>query len=129
MTLGLAILSSVVDRRYSAQTLELESAEQRYRLLFERSLAGVIRTTLDGKILDCNHAYAKIFGYASCEELIASPVTNRYVHPEDENAFITRLRQEKSLANYEHCLRRKDGTTVWLLEAHTWWKTRMVHPR
>lgn len=108
MILGLAVLSSIVDRRYSAQTLELESAEQRYRLLFERSLAGVIRTTLDGKILDCNDACAKIFGYPSRKELLASPVTNRCVRAEDQAVFIARLKQEGSLTNYEHCLRRKD---------------------
>ena len=103
------------DRRLSAQTLELESAEQRYRQLFERSLAGVIRTTLDGRILDCNLACARIFGYATCEELIASPITDRYFHPEDRNTFIAILRKVKSLTNYEQCLRRRDGSKVWLL--------------
>jgi two-component system cell cycle sensor histidine kinase/response regulator CckA len=113
--LGLAILSSVIDRRSFAQILKLESAEYRYRLLFERSLAGVIRTTLDGQILDCNDACARMFGYASCEEMLATPVTNRYVNPEDRDAFMTRLKKEKSLTNHEHCLRRKDGSPVWLL--------------
>src|SRR5713226_4114126 len=115
MILALAVLSSIVDRRYSAQALELEAKEQRYRLLFEGSLAGVIRTTLDGKILDCNEACARMFGYASREELIASAVTNRCFHLEDQDAFIARLKEEKRLANYEHCLRRKDGSPVWLL--------------
>ncbi len=107
LVLGLAVLSSLFDRRYSAQTLELESAEQRYRLLFERSLAGVMRTTLDGYILDCNNTCARIFGYSSCDELKASPVGNRYFDPEDRNSFIARLNEEKSLTSYEHCLRRK----------------------
>ncbi len=30
------------------------SSEERYRLLFERSLAAVCHTTLDGRVLDCN---------------------------------------------------------------------------
>jgi two-component system cell cycle sensor histidine kinase/response regulator CckA len=115
MILGLAVLWSVVYRRYSAKTLKLESAEERYRLLFERSLAGVIRTTLDGKILDCNDACARIFGYASREELIASSITNRCVHPEDQEVFITRLKREKSLTNYEHYVQRKDKSPAWLL--------------
>ena len=109
------ILSSIVDRRYSAQTVELQSAEERYRLLFEGSLAGMVRTTLDGKILDCNAACAKILGYSSRNELLASPVTNRCFHPQDQAVFIARLKQEKVLTNYEHCLRRKDGSSVWLL--------------
>jgi two-component system, cell cycle sensor histidine kinase and response regulator CckA len=115
LALARRVLSSIVDRRYSARALELESAERRYRLLFERSLAGVVRTTLDGKILDCNDACAKILGYVSREELLASPVTNRCVHLEDQAIFIDRLKNENSLTNYEHCLRRKDGSAVWLL--------------
>ncbi len=113
--LSLTVLTSVYDRRFSAQTLELESAEQRYRLLFERSLAGVLRTPLDGRILECNLACARIFGHATCEELIASPIGNRYFRPEDRDTFIAILRNAKSLTNYEQCLRRKDGSKVWLL--------------
>ena len=119
MILAFAVLTSVFDRRLSAQSLELESAEQRYRQLFERSLAGVIRTTLDGRILDCNLACARIFGYPTCEELIASPITDRYFSPEDRNTFIAILRKVKSLTNYEQCLRRKDGSKVWLLGSAT----------
>ena len=115
MVLGLAALSFVVGCRYSTRSLGLESAGQRYRLLFERSLAGMIRTTVDGKILDCNDACAKIFGYASCEELLSSPVTNRSFSPEEHDAFIKRLKEEKSLTNHEHSMRRKDGSPVWLL--------------
>jgi PAS domain-containing protein len=62
--LAFVILTSLIDRRFSSQTLELESSENRYRLLFERSLAGIYRSTLDGHILDVNDAFARIFGYA-----------------------------------------------------------------
>ena len=115
VVLGIAILTSLFDRRYSAQTLELESAEQRYRLLFERSQAGIIRTTLDGSILDCNQSCARILGYASREELMVSPKADHYFDPEDRNTFVAKLKKEKSLTNYERCLRRKDGSPVWLL--------------
>ena len=115
MILSLAVLTSVFDRRISAQSLELESAEQRYRLLFERSLAGVIRTTLDGRVLECNLACARMFGYGTCEELIASPASDRYFRAEDRNTFLAILRKVKSITNYEQCLRRKDGSKVWLL--------------
>ena len=112
--LSLVLLIPVFDRR-SAQFLELESAEQRYRLLYERSLAGVLRSTLDGRILDCNLACARIFGHATCEDLIASPVNDRYFHAEDRTTFIAILQKVKLLTNYEQCLRRKDGSKVWLL--------------
>jgi two-component system sensor histidine kinase/response regulator len=44
MVLGLAVLTSVADRRFSAQAMEIASSAERYRTLFERSLAGVYRT-------------------------------------------------------------------------------------
>ena len=115
MILALAILTSVFDRRLSAQGLELESAEQRYRLLFERSLAGLMRASLDGKVLECNLAAARIFGYASSAELIVTSAHDRYFHPEDRSAFLALVQKEKNLTNHEECLRRKDGTKVWLL--------------
>jgi two-component system sensor histidine kinase/response regulator len=115
MVLGLALLGSIVDRRYSAQTGELETAEKRYRLLFERSLAGVLRTNMDGLVLDCNEACARIFGYASREELIGTRMIERYANPDDRTTLLDKLKEAKSITNYEHCLRRKDGSTVWLL--------------
>jgi PAS domain S-box-containing protein len=116
MILSLAVLTSVLDRRVTAQTQELE---QRYRQLFERSLAGVLRTTLDGRILECNLACARIFGYATCEDFVASPITGLYFHPRDRDTFIAILLKVKNLTNYEQCLRRKDGSKVWLLGSAT----------
>ena len=48
----------------------LRASEERYRLLFERNLAGVYRVTVDGHLLDCNDACARIFGYASASEML-----------------------------------------------------------
>ena len=115
MILAFAVLTAVFHRRFSAQTQELESAEERYRQLFERSLAGILRTTLDGRILECNLACAQIFGYASRQEMIASSLADRYFNPEDRKTFVAVLEKAKYLTNYEQCLRRKDGSKVWLL--------------
>ena len=101
IVLALAIITSIVDRQYSAQASQLASTEQRYRLLFERSLAGVYRITLDGRILDCNDACARILGYASREELLQHVVpAASYSSPDDLAEFISRLRSEKSLTNF-----------------------------
>ena len=115
MILIVALLASVFDRRISAQNLELESAEERYRLLFERSMAGVVRTSLEGRILECNLACAHLFGYDTCEEMTANSFCDRYFDPQDRSAFLERLQKARSLTNLEECLRRKDGSKVWTL--------------
>ena len=119
MILGLAILTSLIDRRFSAQTQELESSEKRYRLLFERSLAGVCRSTLDGRVLDVNEACYRIFGYTSREEHMAHNVIELWFDPADGEKFMARLQQQKYLANSEQILLHKDGSKIWVLENAT----------
>ncbi|MGH9469795.1 MAG: MHYT domain-containing protein [Terriglobia bacterium] len=115
MVLGLALITSMVDRRFSAQALQLASSEGRYRLLFERSLAGVFRTTVDGRALDCNDALARILGHKSRKECLARPVAEWYSSAESRKSVLLRLKEQKSLSNVELSLRRKDGGTVWVL--------------
>ncbi len=94
----------------------LRASETRYRTLFERNLAGVYRTTLEGRILDCNDSFARMFGYDSREEVLGQPAWDFYRNSEDRDAAVTRLRERHSLSNYESCQRRRDGTLVWVLE-------------
>jgi PAS domain S-box-containing protein len=119
MVLAFAVLGAIGDRQRVAQALELESSEHRYRHLFERSLAGVYRSTIDGRILDVNEACFRIFGYASREEQLAHNASAVWLESGDREKFLARLRLEKSLANHECCYRRKDGTLVWVLESVT----------
>ncbi len=107
----------ISERRRSEQALR--DSESRYRLLFERNLAGVYRSTLDGRILDCNEAFARAFGYASVEEALAQQATSLYADADGRDAFISRLREKGSVASLEFCMRRKDGSPVWVLENAT----------
>ena len=75
-----AIRGATEKRRLRAESAraeaELRESEARYRLLFERNLAGVYRSTTDGRLLDCNDALAAIYGYGSREEALAQPATS-----------------------------------------------------
>jgi diguanylate cyclase (GGDEF)-like protein/PAS domain S-box-containing protein len=94
----------------------LKVSEKRYRALFERNLAGVYRSTTDGRLLDCNESFARIFGYASREEVLRQDAWNFYVKPGDREAALAKLVERQSLTNYELCMRRKDGSQVWVLQ-------------
>jgi len=58
-----------ISERKKAQDA-LRSSERRYRLLFERNMAGVFRTTRHGQLVDCNQSFAQILGYSSREEAL-----------------------------------------------------------
>ncbi|HEU4414954.1 MAG TPA: response regulator [Candidatus Angelobacter sp.] len=111
-----AVITSLVDQRFSAQAMELESSEKRYRLLFERTPAGVFRTRLDGSILEVNEACAKIFGYSSVQENLKATCQDQYFLPESREAMVETIKKEKIVTNLECCFRRRDGSPVWVLE-------------
>jgi diguanylate cyclase (GGDEF)-like protein/PAS domain S-box-containing protein len=95
----------------------LRGSEQRHRVLFERNLAGVYRNTIDGRILDCNDAMARILGFSSREELMQQSASELYQDPAHRRDFIAELRRERMMTSREISLRRKDGRPVWLVES------------
>ncbi len=111
----------VVERTAELQAVgtELRGSQERYRLLFDQNLAGVFRTGLDGRILDCNDFCARIFGFASRQELLSHTAWDVYSSPADREAFVSRLLIEGILTNFEACYRKKDGSQVWVLENAT----------
>lgn len=91
-----------------AQKALIES-EQKCRQLFESNLAGVYKTHFDGRVLDCNLAFAQMLGFDTADELIGSQVKDLYVDKTDRIKYIELLKQKKGLNNYISKLRRKDG--------------------
>jgi len=117
--LGLVSLTSWVDRKFAAHALELHASDERYRHLFERSLAGVYVGTPDGRLLDCNDAYSRILGYASNVECLSYAKLDSGFGSGDREEFLSKLEDTRALTNFEHCLQRKDNTSVWVLENAT----------
>ncbi len=91
---------------------ERQASEQRYRMLFERNVAGVFRTTLDGRFLDCNDALAAYLGYASREELLSRQSWDLYHQRTDREQLLARLERDRALTNLRLHLKKKDGSSV-----------------
>jgi PAS domain S-box-containing protein len=97
-----------VTEEIEAQTRLVES-EQRYRQLFESNLAGVYKTNLNGDILDCNMAFAKILGYDNSSEIQHLNISNIYFEEKDRKEYLKLLMANRSLSNYTSTVKRKDG--------------------
>ncbi|MBZ5689326.1 MAG: EAL domain-containing protein [Acidobacteriia bacterium] len=115
LALGLTglCLGAVVTERKRVERAIGES-ERRYRLLFERNLAGVFRTTLAGRVLECNQAAASMLGYDSPKDVVISS-DDLYYCGSDRDAFITKIKSERSITNHEMQFRRKNGDCTWVM--------------
>jgi PAS domain S-box-containing protein len=91
---------------------DLRASESRYRHLFEHNLAGVVRTNLDGRVLDCNPALVRMLGYTLENIPNAASV---YYFENDRARLIERLKTERFVTNQELKFRRKDGGALWVL--------------
>lgn len=91
---------------------ERQASEERYRMLFDRNVAGVFRSTLDGRMLDCNEALARVLGYDSRDEVLALPAWDFYHQRSDREAVLHLLEKNRALTQMRISLRRKDGSAV-----------------
>lgn len=89
-----------------------QASERRYRMLFELNVAGVFRSTLDGRLLDCNDALVGYLGYGSREELLARPTWDLYPQRSDREQLIAELQRGQPLTNVSLHLKKRDGSPI-----------------
>ncbi len=94
----------------------LQESEARCRRLFEDDLTGDFLTALDGRILACNPAFARIFGFASVEEALNTNIRDLYEDPGDRDRLLERLRGEGKVENEGRIRKRRDGTRIHVVE-------------
>lgn len=115
-----AVCRDVTERKRFESALA--ASEQRYRLLTEQNLAGLLRTTVDGRILDCNPAAVRIFGYDDAAELKSRNAAALYFDPEDRTSYVDRIVSRGTAVNVEIEAIRKDGERITLLENGSLWE-------
>lgn len=91
----------------------LSQPETRYRSVFENNIAGLIISTEDGRLLDCNEKLLDIFGYSSKDEMQAIRMPDLYADPADRERLLEQLRAKKLTQNVEMRHKRKDGSLIW----------------
>jgi len=86
-----------------------ESAKEHYRLLFDRNLAGVFRSRGDGRLLECNEAFAQLLGHRTPQDALEQSVWDLYLDGAERQQFVDRLRADGRVANHETRWRRANG--------------------
>jgi PAS domain S-box-containing protein len=111
---GIAIFSEDVTARELAADVLLKS-EERYRMLFEKTVAGVGIITVGETVVDCNDAWARMLGHPSAAECHESQIQNCYRDPAQREPLVAELCRIGAVINREWELCRKDGSSLWVL--------------
>jgi len=109
-----SLLSDITDRKQAEE--QILQSEQRYRMLFEDDLTGDYVATPEGEILLCNSAFVKIFGFTNREQAIGSNLAILHRDSEPWPNLIQRLRELRSIENYQRVTRRDDGVVLHVIE-------------
>lgn len=99
-------------RRQQRQSQEsLRQSEERFTKLFHTSPVAMILTTVpEGKIVEINDTFLKVFGFA--KEQVMGQLTmslGLWVEPADREKFLRELVQHGRVVNFEAKLRRHSG--------------------
>ena len=108
------LVQDVTEQRAGDEALR--RSEERYRLLFERNLAGVYWSTAEGELVDCNESFARMFGYKSRTQLMTQRSLDIYQQLGDRDLLLAKLRQNRNLTNVEALCRKADGSPIWVLQ-------------
>ena len=88
----------------------LKESEEKYHRLFDEDLTGDFIANIDGEILECNPAFAEIYGFNSVRVAANSNISkfNRFDWP----YMVTRLKKERKLHGFQSWQRRSDGLRI-----------------
>jgi sigma-B regulation protein RsbU (phosphoserine phosphatase) len=99
--------------------MTLLAAEEKYHSVFDHLVEGIFQTTPDGSYLLANAALARIYGYASPEELMQSltDIGRRlYVSEGRRDEFVGLMQQQDTITGFESQIYRKDGSVILISE-------------
>jgi PAS domain S-box-containing protein len=96
---------------------KLLQSEEKYRSIVENAQEGIYQSTPEGRYLTLNHAFAKMLGYESPEELMAT-ITDiahqLYVNTEDRKKLLQLVEEQGYVRGYKTEFYRKDGNKIWV---------------
>lgn len=105
-------------RNFLPDNLTLTSASYQdpeiYRNLFAEAPIGIVRTTVDGRLLEANTAFYRLLGFTSGKDsdCIRNIAADIYVDPECRQKLLARLRQDTIVNHFPVLFRGKNNRHI-----------------
>jgi PAS domain S-box-containing protein len=110
---GVSVENALLFDSLSQKVKELRQSEERYRTLNENVPVGVFRSSNSGQVISINPAASKMFGVDAEEDMPSYQVADFYKDPEKRRGFLSQLKTEGKITDFEAEFRRKDGSSFW----------------
>ncbi len=111
-----AVLVSVTDVTEKNKALKsLKDSEEEYRQYFEDDLTADYLSTVDGKILDCNPAFLKVFGFKDKETAFKYNINDFYYRSAELSLFLSELKRKKKLDSFELKMKKITGEIIYVI--------------
>jgi diguanylate cyclase (GGDEF)-like protein/PAS domain S-box-containing protein len=107
-------IRDITDER--ARERQLRDAERNYRELFENSPVGLFKTSVDGRVVECNARLATMMGHASpaAVKALGRNMREIYAEPNERDRVLAELARNGRLENFQTQLLRADGSRLWV---------------
>ncbi len=110
------ISSLRMKENHKAAVDALKESEEKYRRFFEQDLAGDYISTPEGRILDCNSSFLRIFGFPSVEAVKSYSAANLHSNTESRFLFLEKIKKDKSVQGIELEMKTYDGRLIYVIE-------------
>ena len=111
--LRVQINSDITVRKQAEETLR--ECEERYRRFVEEDFTGNLIMHPDGRIITCNPAFARIFGFDSIEEARSANFMSLLRSRKEGSELFDLVRQGETIDTHELELRQRDGEPVYVV--------------
>ena len=105
------VLNSTIKKDANKFDFSLE----KYKKIFDNNFSGILETDLNGKIIFCNTAFAKMMGYKNIRELIGLNILDFYQNKSERDELLDILKRENRITNYNMDALDRNGNTLYVL--------------
>src|SRR5258706_9320127 len=125
IALGALAIAALASRWALAMQARVDELQQKlldetsYHAFVYSAVEGFFCTTRGGSYLIVNPALARIYGYASPEQLrieVTDIGRSLYLDPNRRNDFLALMTQDRLVLDFVSQIRRRDGTVIWIVE-------------